>query len=58
MAVGGRWVGRGTAIRLVGVPRREDGGESAHGGEEKEKGAEREVDEIRGIRREAWFKMK
>jgi len=35
-------VWRGTRFRLVGVPGREDGGDSAHGGERKEKGAERE----------------
>lgn len=45
-AVGGTWEGlvvRGRMIRFVGMPRSEDGGDSAHGKEKKEKRAEREL---------------
>lgn len=46
-AVGRTWEGlvvRGRMIRLVGMPRSEDGGDSAHGKEKKEKRAERELE--------------
>lgn len=57
-------VERGRVIGPVRMPCREDGGDSAHGKEKEAKGAERELEKIRGIRRGqaeegvAWFKMK
>lgn len=44
--VGRTWEGlvvRERMIRFVGMPRSEDGGDSAHGKEKKEKRAEREL---------------